>query len=68
VKLKDVNSAAAALDQAAEVARLLDGLQLTEAADRVREAVILAAADPVRASQMLAEAAALVAARAPETR
>ena len=68
MKLKDVNSAAAVLDEARRMAELLDDLEMTDAADRVREAVVLAGRDPARASEVLAEAAALVAARAPETR
>lgn len=69
MKLKDASPAADVAARAAELARLLDVLPgMGDAAARAREAAGLAAADPARASEVLAEAAALVAARAPEAR
>jgi hypothetical protein len=69
VKLRDADSAADVAARAAGLARLLDGLPgMDGPAALVREAAGLAAADPAKASEALAEAASLVAARAPEAR
>lgn len=69
MKPRDVRPATDAAARAAELARMLDGLPgMGDAAARVREAAGLAAADPARASEVLAGAASLVAARAPEAR
>jgi len=51
------------------MARLLDSLPgMGDAAARSREAADLAVTDPAKAAEALTEAAALVAARAPEAR
>jgi hypothetical protein len=69
VKPRDVSSVTDAAARADGLARLLDDLPgMSDAAARAREAADLAAADPAKASEVLAEAAALVAARAPEAR
>lgn len=69
MKLGDVRTATDVAARAAEMARLLDSLPgMGDAAARSREAADLAVTDPAKAAEALTEAAALVAARAPEAR